>query len=249
MKKHPRPRGQPILTREYWIYAIVPHVVNVCIIVLLGTLLFTYFLTGVWTAKAVDQQCLLVGSSRYYCQTSEYKIGTGWVTSIDYFNQGKLHMYMGIIPGKFTHVWLTPEDVGLNRTSFHCTGRQTDELGWCHPLPGFDEDTVRVNVRGSRMASTMTFVMAAFSEILWPYSIRSWLPLHSVFNRSPWLHIGAALPASLTMIVTVIPYIREVMGLHPIDFPHVGIALGFALVVTLLDEALNKPAHTWRHDY
>lgn len=249
MQKHPRDKLQPILTKEYWLYAIIPHVIHVCAVIIVGTLLFTYWMTGVWTSKGIDSQCLRQGEQRYYCQTSEYRLGTGWITSVDYFSNDRLHQYWGIVPGKYTDRWLTPEELGINKNTLVCSNNNVSKEGWCLSDASKTEDLLRVNVRGSRMASTMTFIMAAFSEILWPYSIRSWLPFYTVFNRSPWLHMGAGLPASLTLIITVIPYIREVMGLHPIGLPQIASALLFALLVNLLDEALAKPAHNWRHSY
>eukprot|EP01053_Blabericola_migrator_P010628 Blabericola_migrator_1__10627@NODE_604_length_7387_cov_1798_136749_g298_i2_p1_GENE_NODE_604_length_7387_cov_1798_136749_g298_i2NODE_604_length_7387_cov_1798_136749_g298_i2_p1_ORF_typecomplete_len1236_score229_98E1E2_ATPase/PF00122_20/5_9e42E1E2_ATPase/PF00122_20/1_4e04E1E2_ATPase/PF00122_20/1_6e03Hydrolase/PF00702_26/1_2e38Cation_ATPase_C/PF00689_21/7e02Cation_ATPase_C/PF00689_21/1_1e27Cation_ATPase_N/PF00690_26/4_3e11Hydrolase_3/PF08282_12/3e07Cation_ATPase/PF13246_6/1_2e05HAD/PF12710_7/0_00012 len=249
MQKHPRDRGQSILTREYWLYAIIPHVISVTIIVITATLVFTYWNTGVWTSKAISNQCLESDDVRYYCQTSQYLIHTGWVTSIDHYDGDELKQYYGIIPGRHTQGWLTPQDVGLDSSTFTCAER--DALGWCYgphtETP--DDGYVRVNTRAARIVSTMTFTMAAFSEILWPYSLRSWLPFYTVFNRSPWLHIGAALPAVLTLVVPLIPYIRQQLGLHPIDLPRLTISLACAILVNAIDEAIPKAVHAWRHGH
>lgn len=43
--------------------------------------------------------------------------------------------------------------------------------GWCTDSLEVPDSYTYVNAIGSRKASSMTFVMSAFAEIFWPYSV------------------------------------------------------------------------------
>lgn len=185
MEKAPRQRHQAIVTKNFWLYAIASHAVSTVITVIAGTLVFTYINTGVWTLKQVERQCLETPGTQlhYICQSSHLTLSNGWVTNINYFDKGARASYWGIIKGRVgsgakfpPHHFNLPVRHGSEQYFSQPPVCSSDKVkvvnGWCAETSGTFNNAHLVNVIGSRQASSMTFLMAAFAEIMWPYAVR-----------------------------------------------------------------------------
>lgn len=67
----------------------------------------------------IDDQCQKTDSGlRFLCQSSEYVMSiTGesyWTTHLDFFHQGLMSQYMGVVRGRHLDPELTPEDYGID---------------------------------------------------------------------------------------------------------------------------------------
>lgn len=107
--------------------------------------------------------------------------------------------------------------------------------GWCIPP---DRSLVPVsytwvNARGSQIGTTQTFITAVYCEMLRAYTVRSWSFFLFVFNRNPWMHLACSLSAVLTILITIIPGIRNLFGLTPISWWYVDIQNPFRAFYTL----------------
>ena len=154
--------------------------------------------------------------------------------------------YWGIVKGK-NKSFYTPQE--LNLPAIECSSSSIRKVdGWCAESD-LTKSQYLVNAVGSKRASSMTFLTAAFAETLWPYSIRSWLPGWRVFNRSPWLHMGFSIPSTLCILATFVPGVREVFALLPLNWWQISLAVSFALTIILLDELIPKPLHRRKYGY
>lgn len=250
MEISPRDKTEPIITRDIWIFGIFGHAFFEIIAVLANLVLAMYLCTGVIQLKHINNQCVTYGKSQvvYRCQSSEYRVSkghVGWVTNIDIINEGKMVQYLGALPGRVhSDNPLSAIDVlGAEFASnLDCQGSGKDSLGWCLPAADFraSGNHIFTNTRGARRAGTQSFIAAVFCESLRAYTVRSWEPFWRVFNRNPWLHAAVALSSVLTFLICFIPGVRHMFNLAPIMWFHYLIALGFALLNVVCDEAVPK---------
>lgn len=253
MRVGPRPRNTPILSKCMWIYGILPLSFFVTAVVLGATTLAMYLSSGVFTARQLERLCLVNDSgSRYYCQAAEYVVASGFnsqfVTNVDFVQDGRIVQYLGAILGNYGTNILTPEELGIDRTRLNCPpGAEDPTYGWCTQLSESSSSHVDVTVRASRMVASMSFTTAALCEVLWPYVIRSWLPMWKVFNRSGWFHVALSIPTVLTLMASIVPGWRTAMGLMPIPPWRHMINLAFIGAFLLAPELTSKPLYRWRH--
>lgn len=192
MEIPPRNKNERILTRVWWLYGILPHCLLQAGIVLANLCIAMYMTLGVVTLNQIRDQCLNAGGNNeaiYYCQSSEWRVFSGfngWVTNIDYYANGQIYQHLGIIKGKFDRQ-LTPTDVfGVGQTDMvPCETGILDAKGWCMPPPDFSHprNHLYVNARGTRIASTQSFVCAVLTEAVRPYTVRI-RPANSFLIRS-----------------------------------------------------------------
>ncbi|PFH31327.1 putative P-type ATPase4 [Besnoitia besnoiti] len=127
MKIPPRPRKQPIMTRDWWLYGNLPHTIFEAGCVLMSLALGLYLCTGVVQLGPLHDQCSYFTARdvvnlkdidyRYFCRSFEYRVSsgyTGWVTNVDFWSPqtGKVEQVLGAIAGK--HPDLTVETPGLD---------------------------------------------------------------------------------------------------------------------------------------
>ncbi|EDO07356.1 HAD ATPase P-type IC family protein [Babesia bovis T2Bo] len=94
----PRDPGQPIMTRNWWLYGNIPHTIFQGIFVIGSILTALYISTGVIFVKDIHEQCKYVELANgagtkyrytYFCKSYEYRVESsyvGWVTNIDYYD-------------------------------------------------------------------------------------------------------------------------------------------------------------------
>lgn len=78
MRAPPRPKTERIMTRAWWIYGNLPHCLFETLFVLVNLVLAFYMSTGVITLNHIQDQCLRVNDSPYYCQSYEYRQYAGY---------------------------------------------------------------------------------------------------------------------------------------------------------------------------
>ncbi|GFE54175.1 hypothetical protein BaOVIS_015790 [Babesia ovis] len=199
----------------------------------------------------------------------------GWVTNIDYFDldQKKMVTVLGAAKGKVEN--LRPDSAELfdevkKRFQKHKNWRgiltipsgldhavQLDPDGWIRPKEGvkmvgnnpvigaapagyFD-----ITARKSTQARTMSFITAVWCEMLRAYTVRSWDYFFNVFNRNPAMHIACGISATATFIATIMPKFNKIMHLVSLSWWQYLIAVGFAMMTLVLDEAISKVLY-WR---
>ncbi|CDR94458.1 P-type ATPase4, putative [Babesia bigemina] len=162
MTKKPRPRSQPIMTRDWWLFGNLPHTIFEAAMVICSILVGLYVCTGVIFMSDIHKQCSSVtlkdasGNSHnfmYFCKSYEYRVErgyVGWVTNINYFDvvHGEIKTALGAIEGK--QEILRPDTEGLWKevaSSFKNIGTgdvpeehkdklERDEHGWFRPKSG-----------------------------------------------------------------------------------------------------------------
>ncbi|CEM38216.1 unnamed protein product [Vitrella brassicaformis CCMP3155] len=116
MRVPPRPKNAPIMTRDWWLFGIMPHVIGEAIAVIASLMLGLYVTTGYIFAKDISNSCSTFtmpqnpndrdpldprecrkkgctkATFRYYCECYEYTVDDGWVTHLDFFNPQKGEM-------------------------------------------------------------------------------------------------------------------------------------------------------------
>ncbi|EPT25301.1 P-type ATPase4, putative [Toxoplasma gondii ME49] len=169
MKIPPRPRKQPIMTRDWWLYGNLPHTIFEAGCVLMSLALGLYLCTGVVQLNPLHEQCSYFTATqlshnkdidyRYFCRSFEYRVTqdyTGWVTHIDFWNPktGKMEQVLGALAGKHPNV--TVETPGLAKyiveaMSDGCPeGVDTDsETGFCMPKAGTKVSSATDTPKGS----------------------------------------------------------------------------------------------------
>lgn len=248
MKKPPRHPKEHIMTRDWWMYSNIPHTIFEAISVIGCLILATYLSTGAITVNAINRQCYAEDGIRYYCQSASYLpsfstaafSGAGFYVSIDYWDphlQQFQHLPNALY-GAYSNVKLQPSD-------FQISGCGSHGNSWCIPssITLVPRSYLWVNARGTRVATTQTFITAVFCEMLRAYTIRTWDFFLYAFNRNPWMHLACSISATLTLLVTIIPGIRDVFGLTPIAAWQYSLALGWALLSVVLDELIPKPLY------
>lgn len=153
MLKPPRPRNQPIMTREWWFYGNIPHTIFEAACVLASLCLSLYLSLGVLRLSDIENQCYkgaiqVSGSSstkdfKYFCRSYEYRVSptyTGWVTNIDYWDPKtkEMRQYLGVMPGKVEDISITTPELPFIISAAYSNGCGTGTkpmptFGWCMP--------------------------------------------------------------------------------------------------------------------
>eukprot|EP01069_Polyplicarium_translucidae_P003123 Polyplicarium_translucidae@DN2218_c0_g1_i4.p1 len=244
MRMAPRSKNAHIITKELWLWAILPHTVfeALCVVSCLATAM--YMASGVVTLNQIADQCRTAdfqdSSIRYYCESYEYRFNTkytGWVTNIDYLDDdGILRQYLGVVAGKDgpLHADDVPDYDG-------CTpGVDGDDNGFCLPTSPAGTGYDFVTTRASRIATTQSFVCAVYCEMFRAYTVRSWEYATTVFNRNAWMHLACSLSATSTLALTIIPWLNSIFGVMGIQWWQYGFSIGLGLLNTFLDEMIPK---------
>eukprot|EP01054_Gregarina_sp_Poly1_P010927 Gregarina_sp_Poly_1__10926@NODE_856_length_5950_cov_321_945436_g619_i0_p1_GENE_NODE_856_length_5950_cov_321_945436_g619_i0NODE_856_length_5950_cov_321_945436_g619_i0_p1_ORF_typecomplete_len1223_score165_92Hydrolase/PF00702_26/1_2e48E1E2_ATPase/PF00122_20/1e03E1E2_ATPase/PF00122_20/6_6e48E1E2_ATPase/PF00122_20/8_4e02Cation_ATPase_C/PF00689_21/1_8e04Cation_ATPase_C/PF00689_21/6_6e03Cation_ATPase_C/PF00689_21/3_3e31Cation_ATPase_N/PF00690_26/9_4e18Cation_ATPase/PF13246_6/4_6e10Cation_ATPase/PF13246 len=251
MEQPARDPKERIMTRDWWLYGNIPHTLFEAAVVLFNLVIAMYLCTGVITLGQIRDQCLRTSSGTIYnCQSYEYRFASvrdrGWVTNIDFIQDGRIRQYLGVVRGKYDQP-LSAAEVFGSASSPGCAGA-TDALGWCLPASGWNppQGFQFVNTRGSKIAGSQSFVLAVYVEMLRGYTVRSWRPAYEVFNKTGWMHIACSLCSILTLLLVVVPGLRDLFSLTPIAWYQYLIAFGWGLVSVVLDEAIPKVAYRRR---
>lgn len=153
MQTPPRPKKQPIMTKDWWIYGILPHTIFEALCVLLSLCISLYLCTGSITLHSINGACRVVNVKdvsdhtkfhefKYFCSNYEYRFMPGyigWVTNINFWNTmtNETVTFLGAAKGKVENIrWDSNEIHPSIRTIMEkgCTGNVTkDEYGWCMP--------------------------------------------------------------------------------------------------------------------
>lgn len=243
MRMPPRHKDAPIVTRDWWIYGILPHCFFEAMVVILALLVAMYTCTGRILISGIADSCLrhtLNGHDvRYYCQVSEFRLHggfTGWVTNVDYINDsGDYQQWLGAVEGYHLDK-LTPSALGL---TLNCPAEK-DALGWCLPtkdITGYND----VSVKGSLKATTQSFLTAVYAEMFRAYSVRSWDWAHAVFNRNGWVHVACSFSATMTLLLTIVPGVRTIFAVTPVQWWQYLLSIGWGFLNLVLDEVVPKP--------
>lgn len=156
MKIPPRPRKQPIMTRDWWLYGNLPHTVFEAGCVLMSLALGLYLCTGVVQLTPLHDQCsyytaIDVSNNkeidyRYFCRSFEYRVTqdyTGWVTHIDFWNPETqtMEQVLGAIAGKHPDVTVRTPGLAEYITEAMSDGCPSDvatdpKTGFCMPAAG-----------------------------------------------------------------------------------------------------------------
>lgn len=153
METPPRPKKQPIMTKDWWIYGILPHTVFEALCVLLSLCISLYLCTGSITLNSINGACRVVNVKdamnhtkfyeyKYFCSNYEYRFMPGyigWVTNINFWNPvtDEAVTFLGAAEGKIENIrWdysgIHPHIRNIMKKG--CTGNVTkDEYGWCMP--------------------------------------------------------------------------------------------------------------------
>ncbi|CAA9990158.1 P-type ATPase, putative [Plasmodium knowlesi strain H] len=153
MKTPPRPKKQPIMTKKWWFYGIIPHTVFEALCVLVSLAFSLYICTGSYTLNDIHSSCRTVSfpnvsdesikhEYKYFCSTYEYRVSpdyVGWITNVNFWHpkKNKTVTFWGAAKGKVKNI--TPTSIEVHpeiRTIMEdgCPGDlETDEYGWCRP--------------------------------------------------------------------------------------------------------------------
>ncbi|KAH7647324.1 P-ATPase [Cryptosporidium bovis] len=256
MKVPPRPKKSPIMTRDWWIFANIPHAIFEAICVLAVLIISMYSSLGVFQRSSIESLCLHSSEGRYFCQTREWRLNlininkTGWVTNIDFFNPltNRMEQVLGVVAGE-ANSFLSPSDITYIKEIYEKAeilglGCVTGENGWCIPPKGtVGPDYIDLVAFGTIRGRTASFIAAVFCEMLRAYTVRTWdwftIPL---FNN-PWLHFACSLSASSTLIVTFTPGLQQIFGTYTIYWWMYIIAIGAGFLNMAFDELVPKPLY------
>ncbi|EZG86038.1 putative P-type ATPase [Gregarina niphandrodes] len=251
MRKPPRPSGQPIMTKDWWLFGNLPHAFVESVLVLVNLALAMYLNNGVVTISQVHGQCRRTDYQAYFCQNVEYRLDhgfSGWVTNVDYFDGTTMRQILGATKGKHTH-WLRPDDIfGAGGAAAAAPGCEIlDEYGWCVPPASYRHENHTVLMRGSEIALSMSFLCCVVIEIIRTYTVRSWIAGWKIFNRSGAMHVLCSACLALTILVIIIPGLNSILSLWPLQWWQYLIPLGWSLLAAVWDECTGK--YYYRHHY
>jgi hypothetical protein len=98
---------------------------------------------------------------------------------------------------------------------------------------------------GVRNGRTVSFTTAVYCEMLRAYTVKSDLPAFATFFRNSWMHLACTISAVMTIAVSVIPYVNDVIfRLNMISPQLYAIALAFAFLCMIIDE-IYKIRYRW----
>jgi hypothetical protein len=89
---------------------------------------------------------------------------------------------------------------------------------------------------GLTLGRSVSFITAVMCEMLRAYTIRSLMPVHTVWNRNKIMHLACASSFTLTCSLTFIPGIKDLFKLNTPLWFHYAIAFIFALGSLTIDE-------------
>ncbi|ANQ06387.1 P-type ATPase [Plasmodium coatneyi] len=166
MKTPPRPKKQPIMTKKWWFYGIIPHTIFEALCVLLSLAFSLYICTGSYTLNDIHSSCRTVSfpdasdadikhEFKYFCSTYEYRVSpeyVGWITNVNFWHpeKKKTVTFWGAAKGKVENI--SPESIEIHpdiRTIMQngCPGDlETDEYGWCKP-----KENISVNAKDDNL--------------------------------------------------------------------------------------------------
>ncbi|KAI4835643.1 non-SERCA-type Ca2 -transporting P-ATPase [Plasmodium brasilianum] len=153
MKTPPRPKKQPIMTKRWWFYGILPHTIFEALCVLLSLAFSLYICTGSYTLNDIHGSCKTVKipeysdnstlhEFRYFCSTYEYRITSdyiGWITNINFWHPRKKVpvVFLGAAKGKVKNLTPTSAEIHPDIRRIMQNGCPddiaVDEYGWCRP--------------------------------------------------------------------------------------------------------------------
>merc|ERR1712151_1185537 len=107
------------------------------------------------------------------------------------------------------------------------------------------------SAKGSRYGRTQAFITAVYCEMMRAYTVRCapgdgtnppWM--WEVFFRNKWIHIACSISFWLTIAITLIPWISDlVFSLYAPPFLSYLIAIAFPIANAALDEFVPKPLY------
>ncbi|KAH8738870.1 P-type ATpase involved in cation transport [Cryptosporidium ryanae] len=256
MKVPPRPKKSPIMTRDWWIFANVPHAIFEAICVLAVLIISMYSSLGVFQRSSIESLCLHGSEGRYFCQTHEWRLNlmsinkTGWVTNIDFFNPltNRMEQVLGVAVGKIDS-FLSPSDISYIKEIYEKAeilglGCVTGENGWCIPPKGaVGPDYIDLVAFGTIRGRTASFIAAVFCEMLRAYTVRTWDWFTVPLFNNPWLHFACSISASSTLIVTFTPGLQQIFGTYTIYWWLYIISIGSGFLNMAFDELVPKPLY------
>ncbi|SCN59014.1 non-SERCA-type Ca2+-transporting P-ATPase, putative [Plasmodium chabaudi adami] len=169
MKTPPRPKKQPIMTKRWWLYGIIPHTIFEAICVLLSLAFSLYICTGSYTLNDIHNSCRTVNipnssnpsesfEYKYFCNTYEYRISPdyiGWITNLNFWDprEDKPVTFWGAAKGKIENITPTHESIHPDIRIIMQNGcfgdLQTDEYGWCKPSSSATAESSDDHVKGA----------------------------------------------------------------------------------------------------
>ncbi|EDL46865.1 P-type ATPase4, putative [Plasmodium vivax] len=158
MKTPPRPKKQPIMTKKWWFYGIIPHTIFEALCVLLSLAFSLYICTGSYTLNDIHNSCRTVTLTddsnpltkheyKYFCSTYEYRVSpdyVGWVTNVNFWHPEKKRTvtFWGAAKGKVPNISPKMREIHPDIRTIMEDGcpdyLEEDDFGWCKPK----EDTL-----------------------------------------------------------------------------------------------------------
>jgi hypothetical protein len=89
---------------------------------------------------------------------------------------------------------------------------------------------------GLTLGRSTSFITAVMCEMLRAYTVRSTDAAISVVNRNPWMHFACGFSFTMTVLLTIIPGIKEIFYLDTPEWFYYFIAFIFAFGCALNDE-------------
>lgn len=168
MKTPPRPKKQPIMTKRWWFYGILPHTIFEALCVLLSLAFSLYICTGFYNLNGIHNLCKTVNlvdvndanvyhEYKYFCSSYEYRISTdyvGWVTNVSFWDpqNNEAVNFWGAAKGKVENINPLSDIVHPElrlRMQDGCSGDLTpDENGWCRPKDNKTSDGYNDELEG-----------------------------------------------------------------------------------------------------
>merc|ERR1712139_375747 len=89
---------------------------------------------------------------------------------------------------------------------------------------------------GLTLGRSTSFITAVMCEMLRAYTVRSIDPAVYVFNRNKWIHFACLFSFTMTLLLTIIPGIKQIFYLDTPDWFYYFIAFIFAAGCAVNDE-------------
>merc|ERR1711918_122229 len=102
---------------------------------------------------------------------------------------------------------------------------------------------------GLTLGRSTSFITAVMCEMLRAYTVRSIEPAVYVFNRNKWMHIACLFSFTMTVLLTIIPGVKQIFYLDTPDWFYYFIAFIFAFGCATNDELFKYLyRRTLRHE-
>jgi hypothetical protein len=92
---------------------------------------------------------------------------------------------------------------------------------------------------GLTLGRSTSFITAVMCEMLRAYTVRSIDPACSVLNRNKWMHIACSFSFTMTVLLTIIPGVKEIFYLGTPQWFYYFIAFCFAFGNAVVDEVFK----------